>query len=65
MQAQVLQRQKQTNTSPLHNIEITKARVPAGPVKKQVVEEWNHQCNERSHGAQELRTNEHEHMKTI
>jgi hypothetical protein len=66
MQAQVLQGQKQTNTSPPHNTEITKAGVPAGPVKKQVVEAWNHQNNKRSHGAPELQMNEqHEHMKTI
>jgi hypothetical protein len=42
MQAQVLQGQKETNTSSPHNTEITKAGVPAGPVKKQVVEVWNH-----------------------
>jgi hypothetical protein len=65
MQAQVLQGQKQTNTSSPHNTEITKTGVSAGPVKKQVVEAWNHQNNKRSHGAPELRTNEqHEHMKT-
>jgi hypothetical protein len=34
MQVQVLQGQKQTNTSSPHNIEITKAGVPAGPVNK-------------------------------
>jgi hypothetical protein len=63
MQDQVLQGQKQTNTSPPHNTEITKPGVPAGPVKKQVVEAWNHH-NKRSHGAPELRMNEqHEHMK--
>jgi hypothetical protein len=38
MQAQVLQGQKQNNTSSPRNTEITKAGVPAGPVKKQVVE---------------------------
>jgi hypothetical protein len=66
MQAQVLQGQKQTNTSSPHNTEMTKAGVPARPVKKQVVEAWNHQNNKRSHGAPELRMNEqHEHMKTI
>jgi hypothetical protein len=66
MQAQVLQGQKQTNTSSPHNTEITKAGVPAGPVKKKVVEAWNHQNNKRSHGAPELRMNEqHELMKTI
>jgi hypothetical protein len=66
MQAQVLQGQKQTNTSSPHNIEITKAGVPTGPVKKKVVDAWNHQNNKRSHGAPELRMNEqHEHMKTI
>jgi hypothetical protein len=43
MQAQVLQGQKEINTSSPHNIEITKAGVPAEPVKKQVVEVWNHQ----------------------
>jgi hypothetical protein len=65
MQAQVLQGQKEINTSSPHNTEITKAGVPAGPVKKQVVEAWNHQNNKRSHGAPELRMNEqHEHMKT-
>jgi hypothetical protein len=64
MQAQVLQGQKQNNTSSPHNTEITKAGVPAEPVKKQVVEAWNHQNNKRSHGAQELQMNEqHEHMK--
>jgi hypothetical protein len=66
MQAQVLQGQKQTNTSPPHNTEITKAEVSAGPVMKQVLEAWNHQNNKRSHGALELRMNEEqEHMKTI
>jgi hypothetical protein len=46
--------------------EITKTGVPTGPVKKQVVEAWNHQNNKRSHGAPELRMNEqHEHMNTI
>jgi hypothetical protein len=65
MQAQVLQGQKQTNMSSPHNTEITKVGLPAGPVKKQVVEAWNHQNNKRSHGASELRMNEqHEHMKT-
>jgi hypothetical protein len=65
MQAQVLQGQKQISTSPPHNTEIIKARVPAGPVKKQVVEAWNHQNNKRSHGAPKLRMNEqHEHTKT-
>jgi hypothetical protein len=64
MQAKVLQGQKEINTSSPHNTEITKAGVPAEPVKKQVVEAWNHQNNKRSHGAQELRMNEqHEHMK--
>jgi hypothetical protein len=64
MQAQVLQGQKEIDTSSPHNTEITKAGVPAEPVKKQVVEAWNHQNNKRSHGAQELRMNEqHEHMK--
>jgi hypothetical protein len=68
MPAQVLQGQNQTNTSTSspHNTEITKAGVPTGPVKKQVVEAWNHQNNKRSHGAPELRINEQdEHMKTI
>jgi hypothetical protein len=65
-QAQVLQGRKQNNTSSPHNTEITKTGVPAGLVKKQVVEAWNHQNNKRSHGALELRMNEqHEHMKTI
>jgi hypothetical protein len=65
MQAQVLQGQKQNNTSSRHNTEITKVGVPAGPIKKQVVEAWDHQNNKRSHGALELRMNEqHEHMKT-
>jgi hypothetical protein len=65
MQAQVLQGQKEIKTSSPHNREITKTGVPAGPVKKQVVEEWNHQSNKRSHGVQELRMNEqHKHMKT-
>jgi hypothetical protein len=58
MQAQVLQGQKHTSTSSPHNTEITKAGVPAGPVKKQVVKAWNHQNNKRSHGAPDLRTNE-------
>jgi hypothetical protein len=66
MQAQVLQGHKQTNMSPPHNTEITKAGVPAGLVKKQVVQAWNHQNNNRSHGAPELQMNEqHEHMNTI
>jgi hypothetical protein len=36
MQAQVLQRQKQINTSPPQNIEITKTGVPAGPVRSKL-----------------------------
>jgi hypothetical protein len=65
MQAKVLQGQKEINTSSPHNTEIIKTGVPTGPVKKQVVEAWNHQNHKRSHGAPELRTNEqHEHMKT-
>jgi hypothetical protein len=45
---------------------MTKAGISAGPVKKRVVEAWNHQSNKRSHGAPELRMNEqHEHMKTV
>jgi hypothetical protein len=64
MQAQVLQGQKEINTSLPHNTEITKTGVPAGLVKKQVLEAWNHQNNKRSHRAPELQTNEqHEHMK--
>jgi hypothetical protein len=63
MQAQVVQGQKQTNTSSPKNTKITRTRVSVGPVKKQVVEAWNHQNNKRSHG---VRMNEqHEHMKTI
>jgi hypothetical protein len=46
MQAQVLQGQKEINTSSPHNTEITETGVPAGPVKKQVVEVWNHQNNQ-------------------
>jgi hypothetical protein len=62
MQTQVLQGQKEINISSPHNTEITKAGVSARPVKKQVVEAWNHQNNKRSHGAPKL---QHEHMKTI
>jgi hypothetical protein len=58
MQAQVLQGQKEINISSSHNTEIIKAGVSAGPVKKQVLEAWNHQNNKRSHRAPELRTNE-------
>jgi hypothetical protein len=65
MQAQVLQGQKQNNTSSPHNTEITKAGVSTGPVKKQVVEAWNHQSNKRSHRALELRTNEQQDCRSM
>jgi hypothetical protein len=66
MQAQVLQGQKQTNTSPPRNTEMTKVGVPIGTVKNQVVEAWNNQKNKRSHGVPEvLMKKQHEVITTI
>ena len=65
MQAQVLQGKMQSNTVPNHSMKLTKAEIPTGPVKRQVVEAWNRQKNKRSRGTPELeRERPHKDIKT-
>src|SRR6185312_11004391 len=54
MQARVLQGRLQPNIASPHSMELTKAKIPTGPVKRQVAEAWNHQRNKRSRGTPEL-----------
>jgi len=41
MQARVLQERLQSKTLSSDNMEMTRAEVPTGPVKRQVAEAWN------------------------
>jgi hypothetical protein len=62
MQAQVLQGRMQSNTSSPYNMEMTKADVPTGLVKRQVAEAWNCQKN----GTPELEIErQHKDIKTL
>jgi hypothetical protein len=64
MQAQVLQGQKEINTSSPHNTEITKSWSFRRTSKEASCRSMESSNNKRSHGAQELRMNEQlEHMK--
>jgi len=54
MQARVLQGRLQPNIASPHSMELTKAKIPTGPVKRQVAEAWNHQSNKRSRETTEL-----------
>ena len=54
MQARVLQGRLQPNIASPHSMELTKAMIPTGPVKRQVAEAWNRQRNKRSRGTPEL-----------
>ena len=65
MQARVLQGRLRPNISSPHSMELTKAKVPTGPVKRQVAEAWNRQRNKRSRGTPELeRERQHKDIKT-
>ena len=65
MQAHVLQGRLRPNISSPHSMELTKAKVPTGPVKRQVAEAWNRQRNKRSRGTPELeRERQHKDIKT-
>jgi len=44
----------QPNIASPHSMELTKAKIPTGPVKRQVAEAWNRQRNKRSRGTPEL-----------
>ena len=43
MQARVLQGSLQPNIASPHSMELTKAKIPTGPVKRQVAEAWNNE----------------------
>ena len=66
MQAQVLQGRMQSNTiSPL-SVELTKAEIPTGPVKRQVAEAWNNEKRKRNYETPKpLIEEQHEVSKTL
>jgi len=51
MQARVLQGRLQSKTPTPGNMEMTKAEVPTGPVKRQVADAWNNVKRKRNHEA--------------
>jgi len=51
MQARVLQGRLQSKTPTSGNMEMTKAEVPTGPVKRQVAEAWNNEKRKRNYEA--------------
>jgi hypothetical protein len=53
MQTQVLQGRMQPSSTYFRN-EMTKDRIPIGPVKKQVAEAWNNQRKKKKHEALKL-----------
>ncbi|TKW31258.1 hypothetical protein SEVIR_2G093700v4 [Setaria viridis] len=54
----------QTDTSSPHNMEMTKAGISTGPLKRQVAEAWNRQRNKPSRIAPELEMErQHEDVK--
>ena len=65
MQARVLQGKLQSKTSTSDNMEMTRAEVPTGPVKRQVAEAWNNEKRKRNYEAPKpLREEQHEISKT-
>jgi len=54
MQARALQGRLQPNIASPHSMELTKAKISTGPVKRQVAEAWNRQSNKRSRETTEL-----------
>ena len=51
MQARILQGRLQSKMPTSGNMEMTKAEVPTGPVKKQVAEAWNNEKRKRNYEA--------------
>ena len=51
MQARVLQGRLQSNIVSPHSIELSKAEIPTGPVKRQVAEAWNNERRKRNYEA--------------
>ena len=65
MQARVLQGRLQPNIASPQSMELTKAKIPTNPVKRQVAEAWNRQRNKKSRGTPELeRERQHKDIKT-
>jgi hypothetical protein len=66
MQARVLQERLQSKTSSSDNMEMTRAEVPTGPVKRKVAEAWNNEKRKRNYEAPKpLREEQHEISKTL
>src|SRR6185369_6809257 len=51
MQARVLQGRLQPNIASPHSMELTKAKIPTGLVKRQVAEAWNNEKRKRNYEA--------------
>ena len=51
MQACVLQGMLQPNIASPHSMGLTKAKIPTGPVKRQVAEAWNNENPKRNYEA--------------
>jgi len=65
MQARVLQGRLQPNIASPHSMELTKAKIPTGPVKRQVAEAWNNEKRKRNYEAPKPQIKEqHEISKT-
>ena len=65
MQAHVLQGRLKSKTPTSGNMEMTKAEVPTGPVKRQVAEAWNNEKRKRNYEApKSLIEERHEDNKT-
>ena len=61
MQAHVLLERLQSKTPTPSNMEMTKAEVPTGPVKRQVAEAWNNEKRKRNYEAPKpLQKEQHE-----
>ena len=65
MQARVLQGRLQSTTTSSNSMELTKAKIPTGPVKRQVAEAWNNEKRKRNYEAPKPQIEEqHEISKT-
>jgi len=51
MQARVLQGRLQPNIASPHSMELTKAKIPTGLVKRQVAKAWNNEKRKRNYEA--------------
>ena len=66
MQARVLRERLQSKTPTPSNMEMTKAEVPTGPVKRQVAEAWNNEKHKRKYEAPKpLIEEQHEISKRV